>query len=485
MEALLSISTTVKPAPAKTASAVSPKVANAPSVILPLQFIITGLLALFAGVGCLMVRPDLLATYHYNQYVIAVTHLVVLGWICSVIMGAMYQLVPVALETKLYSERLARWQFLFHVVGFVGMVWAFSIWDLKQVGHFATVLTVGVGLFVYNILRTLLRVPKWNVTATAITASLSWISFAILTGLFIAAGKCTYETAAVLSPTTPVGALVNGLRSIAGFVARFDSMSAMHAHAHLGSVGFFIMLIVGVSYKLVPMFTLSEVQNQRRAICSIVLLNFGLAGTFITVLLGSPWKLAFTAIIVAALAIYAWELAAILRARSRRKLDWSIKYFLTAIALLALLSGLAIILSWPGLPMTTLTGQLENVYGFLGLIGIVTFAIIGMLYKIIPFLVWFSSYSRKIGLMKVPAMAEMYSANFQAAGYWSFLNGLVVTSVAILFSNENGVRFGCGLLATSLLAFAVNVVTMLTHLVHPRLKPLAAQSASTKGNNEQ
>jgi hypothetical protein len=111
---------------------------------------VTGMLALFTGVALLVLRPDILATYHYNQYVIAATHLFVLGWICTIVMGAMYQLVPVALETRLYSEKLVAWQFMFHLVGFAGMVWMFWTWDMKQVGHFGAVLTVGVGLFVYS-----------------------------------------------------------------------------------------------------------------------------------------------------------------------------------------------------------------------------------------------------------------------------------------------------------------------------------------------
>ena len=58
---------------------------HAPSVTLPLRFILSGIVALVAGNVWLLLRPDLLATYHYNQYVIALTHLFVLGWICSVI----------------------------------------------------------------------------------------------------------------------------------------------------------------------------------------------------------------------------------------------------------------------------------------------------------------------------------------------------------------------------------------------------------------
>ena len=231
---------------------------HAPSVTLPLRFMVTGMLALLTGVILLVLRPEMLATYHYNQYVIAATHLFVLGWICTIVMGAMYQLVPVALETRLYSERLAAWQFAFHLVGFTGMVWMFWTWNMKQVGHFGSVLTVGVGLFVYNIARTLLRVPRWNVIATAVASALGWLSLAVCAGLTIAVGKCSYESSSVLAPGNPFGALLHGLKSVATFTARFDQIGAMHAHAHLGAVGVFVMLIVGISYKLVPMFTLSE-----------------------------------------------------------------------------------------------------------------------------------------------------------------------------------------------------------------------------------
>src|SRR6185503_778391 len=190
MEASLPISAALKPAKARAATT-TPLGANAPSVKLPLAFMLMGLAALSTGVGWLMVSPPLLSTYHYNPSVIAATHLFVLGWICSIVMGAMYQLVPVALETKLYSERLAQIQFACHAIGFAGMVWMFRVWNMKQVGHFGCVFAAGVGLFVYNIARTLRRVPKWNVTATAVTAALVWISLAIVAGLSIAIGKCT------------------------------------------------------------------------------------------------------------------------------------------------------------------------------------------------------------------------------------------------------------------------------------------------------
>lgn len=452
--------------------------ANAPSVKLPLTFMLTGLLALVVGVAWLIAQPMVLATYHYNQYIIALTHLLILGWICSIVMGAMYQLVPVALETTLYSEKLARWQYAFHLVGFCGMVWMFYVWNMKEVGHFGSVFAVGVGLFVYNIVRTLMRVPKWNVIATAVTAALFWISLTVIAGLSIAVAKCAYDSTEGLATVGGVRELVSGLRSLAGFMARFDAISAMHAHAHLGGVGFFTMLIVGVSYKLIPMFTLSELQSRRRAALSVALLNIGLAGSFVTILLGSPWKLVFALVVIAALTIYGWELAAILRARKRRTLDWGIKYFLTAVGLLLPVAVMAVVLSWPGLPLNAFTGQVENLYGFLGLIGVVSFAIAGMLYKIIPFLAWFGRYSREIGRARVPALADMYSARLQAAGYWLYLGGLIVTSAAILAASEIGVRWGGGLLALSVLTLLINVALILSHFFRPAPAPLAIQPST-------
>lgn len=421
--------------------------ARAPSVTLPLRFILIGLIALLVGAGWLSARPIILAGYHYSPEVVAATHLFVLGWICSVVMGAMYQLVPVALETRLHSERLARWRFVLHAVGFLGMVFMFRIWNIKQVAYFGTLLATGVGLFVYNLARTLARIPRWNIVAADIAASLGWLSFTVIAGLYLASAKLWPQ----LNPFHPI--------------------ASMHAHAHLGGLGFFVMMIVAVSYKLVPMFALSEVQNTRRAGWSLALLSAGLAGVFVTVLISSPWKLAFAFVVFSGVVLYECEMVSILRARKRRHLDWGLKYFLTAIALFVPLSVLGIILAWPGLDGATLA-QLETVYGFFAFIGVITFAILGMLYKVVPFLVWYASYSKVIGRGKVPSLADLYSPRLQAAGYWLFLAGLLLTSGATTFSYERGVRVGCILLLASIVIFVVNMMRILRHLIRPRIEPM-------------
>jgi hypothetical protein len=471
MEALLPISVPLKQA---KASASTTRNGAASSVKLPLAFMMIGLTALGTGTVWLITNPTLLSTYHYSPFAIAATHLFVLGWICSIVMGAMYQLVPVALETKLFSERLAWAQLFCHAIGFIGMVWMFKAWNMKQVGHFGSLMATGVVLFVYNIARTLLKSPKWHVTTRAIAAALAWLCLTVTMGLFVVAGKCF---SAMLDSTPAAGALGNlehVVKIMGGFMQRFDAISAMHAHAHLGTIGFFTMLIVGVSYKLIPMFTLGEIQSRLRATLSVALLNLGLAGSFVTILLRSPWKLAFALMVLSALILYGIELASVLRARKRRPLDWGIKTFLTAITLLVPMCVLAIVLSWPGLPLNALTGRLENLYGFLGLVGIISFAIIGMLYKIIPFLVWYGVYSKKVGLAKVPALAELYSERLQIVGYFTFLTGLVWISGGILMANAPALQLGGISLAVSVAALWLNVARMIAHFVRPKIQPLAS-----------
>jgi hypothetical protein len=424
---------------------------HAPDVTLPLCFMVLGLASLLTAVVWFAFRPELLVQYHYGPRIVALTHLVALGFIASIVMGAMYQLVPVALETRLHSERLARIHFWCHLVGVPGMVAMFRVWDMKQVGHFGTFFGVGVGLFAWNIFRTLRRAPRWNAVAYGIASATGWLVLTMLAGLFLASAKCWPQ--------------INPLGPLAG----------LHAHAHLGVLGSFLTLIVAVSYKLVPMFLLGELQNERRAAGSIHLLNAGLFGLVPAIALGSRWKLAFALVAVAGLALYALELRAILRNRKRRSLDWGLRTFLTALTLLVPLSVLAVMLCWPSLAATEFTARLENVYGMVAVFGVVVWAILGMLYKILPFLVWYRAYSAEIGRTRVPALHDMYSHGLQAAGYWTYAAGLAGTVLGQMLGLERLAGSAWMLVVASLAITAVNAGRILGHLIRPRLQPLAAR----------
>lgn len=463
--------------PRAAPAAATPDLTRAPSVTLPLRFVLTGVLAWGAGLGLLAFRPDILTTYHYNQYAVAATHLFVLGFLTSVVMGAMYQLVPVALETRLHSERLASWQFVLHVVGVAGMVWMFWRWDLKQVGHFGSVFAAGVVLFLYNIGRTLLTVPRWSVVATGIASALFWLGTTVLAGLVVAAGKCTYESTATLDPANPLRPALLALEATAAWVNRFDALGVMHGHAHLGGVGFFLMMIVAVSFKLLPMFTLGDLQSHRRAGLAILLLNAGLAALFVAIVLRSAWKPLPALVLVAGVALFLAEIRAILRTRRRRVIDWGLRHFLTALGILAAVTALGLVLAWPGLPATLFTTQLETVYGVLGFLGVTALTVLGFLYKIVPFQVWFHAYSRHVGRQRVPALAELYSERLQVAGYALFLGGLALVLVGAAISLNALAVAGVLALMASFATLVWNLALMIRHFRRPQLQSLPSPAA--------
>lgn len=416
---------------------------HAPPVGVPLRFMIFGFLCLATAVGWIVARPGVLAEYHYSPEVVALTHLVVLGWIGSVVMGAGYQVVPVALETRLANVRHAHWHFIAHVLGVPGMVWMFLSWDMKQVGHYGSLFALGVGLFVVNMFRTIRHAPQRGVVGWGIGSAWGWLVLTVLAGLYVASVKCWPQ------------------------IGWLSAIPQMHAHAHLGILGCFFLLLVAVSYRILPMFLLADLVQPRRAAWSIVLLNLGTAVSVGTVALESSWRLLGAGLVCAGFGLYLAEVAALVHRRQRRRLDWGLTYFLTALAALIPLGLVGLVLSWPGLALTEWTGRLEGGYGFLAVMGVLTMAMLGMMSKIVPFLVWYGSYSARIGRETAPLLTELYDTRLQAAGYWLLVVGVGGCLLGMLLGASVVIRCGALSFAVGLLTFGVNLVLILRHYVAP------------------
>ena len=190
MEASLPISAAVRPAPLRPTVSAASFGANAPAIKLPLAFMLTGLLALAIGAAWLVFRPSMLAAYHYNQNVIALTHLFVSGWLCSIVMGGCWtscrsrskqnlQETPRTVAVRISSRRLHR-----HGL------------DVPQMGH-ETGGPLGSAddgrrrvCFAHNIARNAARrVSEMECHCHGHHGSFVWISLTVIAGLSIAAGN--------------------------------------------------------------------------------------------------------------------------------------------------------------------------------------------------------------------------------------------------------------------------------------------------------
>ncbi len=382
---------------------------KAPALGLPFRYFAASLafLALFSVL--LPFNGKLFLGSFRTPGLLAMVHILTLGWITTTILGAAFQLVPVALQVGLHSERLANALMPIYVAG-VGTLLV-GLWQLQttwMIAGASLLLLAGLG-YLYLMVRTLARVQHWDVVAAHVAAS-------------------------VLSATLiPVLGLLLAVNSRTGFLGA-TYVATLKAHLLLAVLGYVSLLILGVSYKLVGMFTLAEdLLPERLAWAEFVLALFGLGGLTIAFYLpGLRWLgwLGGIAFLVA-VGLFAYILSVLYRRRRRRVFDINTPFTQTGTALFALTlvaAGL-VLAGWLPAPATSWLAA-----GWLLLLGWVGQIIIGQMYKITPFLTWLHRYADLVGLEQVPGLDDLYNRRMALAGYGLWNTGAVVGAVAILGS---------------------------------------------------
>ena len=228
--------------------------AYAPPFKIVLKYFIAAILS-FAILNLLLVLNYTdINGFQFQPKILALTHIATLGWITMIIFGAMFQLVPVVLEVKLFSERLAEIQFWIFLIGIIGLVTGF--WNFDTGMHLtasAIILNIAILIFSFNIIVTMTRVKKWN-----------------LTGLYLAA-------AIFYLITTAVAGLLLSINLGYPFI-KISHLQYLNLHAHIAFIGWVSMVIMGVSFKLIPMFTLSHGYSTASGKIAFGLINAGLLG---------------------------------------------------------------------------------------------------------------------------------------------------------------------------------------------------------------
>ncbi|EQB94799.1 hypothetical protein GA8_15790 [Geobacillus sp. A8] len=124
-------------------------------VRLPFSFIMFAVLAFAASQLMLLgAIPSLSSGAFRLPFVWAAAHLALLGFALMTAMGAMYQLVPVAFLTPIWSERLGFWQFAITALGIVAFA-ASLAFTPNQAFLPGLLLLFGIVLFVWQMAMTL------------------------------------------------------------------------------------------------------------------------------------------------------------------------------------------------------------------------------------------------------------------------------------------------------------------------------------------
>jgi hypothetical protein len=340
---------------------------------LPLAFMGLGLLSLVTlGAVFLLGLPSIAGAWFRNPWALVATHLFTLGFGTPIIMGAFYQLVPVLAETPLRYAKLGWVHYGLHVTGYLVLLAGFCHLATGLMIAGGTLLFTGAILFVWSMVATLKRAPKWHIALTFICVALLYLLLVFSLGLTLA---------------------LNWQYGFLGAATRTHLID----HAIWGFGGWFTLTILGVALKLVPLFTLTHEEPGRLALPVLILFNIGMT-------IALWWRATGLLLMALATAIYLVEMLAILRKRVRRVWDISLRYAGHGLFWLALSSALLIYGAFAGLKPAHAVGAL---YGLA--IGWVGHLIIGHLFKIIPFLIWTHRYADKAGKEPIPMLTDLYN----------------------------------------------------------------------------
>ena len=405
---------------------------RSPDLSLPLRYMVAALASfvLFATAVPIL-APDFLRTYD-DPHVFSLVHLAVLGWITMIMMGALYQLFPVALQAEIRSVRLGKWNFWLYAGGVAGFVPSFYLWWTPGIAIFGALAVGGVIHFVANMLRSYPSVKVWNAMAFYVLCALGWLTLTVLVGF------------------------VYALDEVFNW---FDiSPTMLAAHAHLGLAGWFSLTLMGVSYKLMAMFSLAHGHSETAARRNLVLWNLGLAGLALS-LVFAPHTAAvpvFAAVLDVSATIFVMDMLLLLRKRRRKGVSLEQWHTFISFGSFLLATDMGVVLATGHL----LTPTWVVAYGYVALIGWFGFSIVGKYYKIIPFLLWVHRYSKRVGSQRVPLLKDMLDERLGYISLAALFLGYLATLAGILGSSVVTVRIGGVVFALGSYVFAYNIWTV-------------------------
>lgn len=413
---------------------------------------------LVVAAGMMVIRPSLLQQPHFGLQVVALTHAWVLGFFATVACGAVYQLVPVALSTTLWNEKFGWAHLILHGLGVPGMVVCFWFTRYDLVAWFGALVGLGVALFFFNTVRTVLSSKRRDVIATSILLAAVWFFITILVGLFLAENR------------------------IHGW-AKVDPMALLRMHAHLGLIGFFLTLIQGVGFQLVPMFTMSQVKNWTAA-------KIGVGGTQVGLLLLIPGFLMSSAgleaagagLIAVSLISSAIGIKNAMTDRRKKRLDPGVAVFLRGGMGIIAVSIFAFVMALMG-PKPLVGGMGPMSYAILAIFGGLLPCVTGMMCKVVPFLTWMRAYGPWVGKRYTPPAHTMTNAKLEYWGLGLQQGSAIPLAVGAWILNTSWLLAGAILLTIGVILFLIDMARVMRHLWRPDTTPLNIPGAKPNLSN--
>ncbi|HTO15547.1 MAG TPA: hypothetical protein VLZ83_07240 [Edaphocola sp.] len=377
--------------------------------------------------------------HHFSPHTLAITHVMALGWGTMIIFGASHQLLPVIIEGELESNLLAYLTFIFTGVGipFVAIgFYSFNLGWILQLG--AVLVNLGVICYLVNVFTGIFESKKLNVHAWFVGTATLWLFSTTFFGLLL-----VFNFTKHLLPS--------------------DSLNYLTIHAHMGIVGWFLLLVLGVGSRLIPMFLISKYTNNKALWIILALINLGLISFIIFWATDSPENMYYISLTLILIGVgkFVNFCRNANKVRIRKSVDEQMKISLLSVIqmLLPIIILLIVMLFVPQKGNENIT----MLYGFTIFFGWLTAIIMGMTFKTLPFIVWNKVYHKNAHGAKTPVPKELFKENIFTGMSLSYIAGFLTTIIGILLQNDLTLKIGAVLLLIAAVLYVTNTTIILFH----------------------
>lgn len=405
-----------------------------------IHYLTSGIFFFIASCLILLYHESLVGHY-FHPKLLSITHFTTLGWISLIIIGSLYQLAPVISDSELYSVKMANASFLLIITGTILLSIAFFLFDIGILIQIASILLlIGISIFTINLYITINRGKEKNIESDFVSASSLWFWL-----------------------TAFIGALL-------AFNFRYSFLPKEHLHylkihAHIGLIGWFMCLIIGISSKLIPMFLISGKQSSKGLQYAFYLLNIGLLSYIIdSVFFQNELRTILYIIpVILSIIIFISYVYKSYKSRLKKKLDIGMKHTVISVLLIIIPIVLWLTVKSNLIHDTKLKLQLSLAIGFSILFGFITLLILGQALKNLVFIAWLKKYQNHSNKSTAPLPKDMYSEKIAKIQLYIYFAAFSFLLIGIICSKNNLLLIGSALLIIVSILHNVNLYNIVFH----------------------